>query len=80
MEEDPIPIILSIFSGVELHFFNAEVLSSLFFVFVLIVCSAFISGAEVAYFSLSASELDDLDKEKESMQRLMVNYNLKQLS
>ena len=66
MEEDPIPIILSIFSGVELYFFNAEVLSSLFFVFVLIVCSAFISGAEVAYFSLSASELDDLDKEKES--------------
>ena len=66
MEEDPIPIILSIFSGVELHFFNAEVLSSLFFVCVLIVCSAFISGAEVAYFSLSASELDDLDKEKES--------------
>ena len=64
MEEVPVPIILSIFSGVELHFFNAEVLTSFFFVFVLIVCSAFISGAEVAYFSLSASELDDLDKEK----------------
>jgi len=66
LEEVPVPIILSIFSGVELHFFNAEVLTSFFFVFVLIVCSAFISGAEVAYFSLSPSELDDLEKEKEN--------------
>ena len=66
MEEVPVPIILSIFSGVELHLFNAEVLTSLVVVLVLIICSAFISGAEVAYFSLSASELDDLEKEKES--------------
>ena len=66
MEEDPVPIILSVFSGVELHLLNAEVLTSLFVVLVLIICSAFISGAEVAYFSLSSSELDDLEKEKES--------------
>jgi len=66
LEEVPVPIILSIFSGVELHLFNAEVLTSLVVVLVLIICSAFISGAEVAYFSLSASELDDLEKEKES--------------
>ncbi len=66
MEEVPVPIILSIFSGVELHLFNAEVLTSLVVVLVLIICSAFISGAEVAYFSLSASEMDDLEKEKES--------------
>jgi len=66
LEEVPVPIILSIFSGVELHLFNAEVLTSLVVVLVLIICSAFISGAEVAYFSLSASEMDDLEKEKES--------------
>ena len=30
------------------------------------MCSAFLSGAEVAYFSLNASELDDLAKEKKS--------------
>jgi len=66
LEEIPVPIFLSIVSEVELHFFNVEVLSSFFFVLLLIVCSAFISGAEVAYFSLSASELDDLGKEKES--------------
>ena len=66
MEEIPVPIFLTIFSEVEFHLFNLEVLSSFFFVLLLIVCSAFISGAEVAYFSLSPSELDDLAKEKES--------------
>ncbi len=66
MEEVPVPIFLSIFSGVELHLLNAEVLTSLFIVIILITCSAFVSGAEVAYFSLSASEIDDLEKEKES--------------
>ena len=72
MEEIPVPIILSIFSGVELHFFNAEVLTSLAFVLVLIICSAFISGAEVSYFSLSPTELDDLEKEKENNDILML--------
>ncbi len=66
MEEVPVPIILSIFSGVELHLFNAGVLTGFCIVVLLIVCSAFISGAEVSYFSLKASELDDLAKEKES--------------
>ena len=66
MEEIPLPITLSIFSAVDLHFFNPEVLISFSVVVLLIVCSAFISGAEVAYFSLSASELDDLGKEKKS--------------
>ena len=66
MEEVPVPIILSIFSGIELHLFNVEVLISFSIVVLLIMCSAFISGAEVAYFSLSASELDDLAKEKKS--------------
>ena len=66
MEEVPVPIILSIFSGVELHLFNAGVLTGFCIFVLLIVCSAFISGAEVSYFSLKASELDDLAKEKES--------------
>ena len=75
MEEIPVPIFLSIFSQVELHFFNLEVLSSLFFVLLLIVCSAFISGAEVAYFSLSASELDDLEKESGEILNLLKKPN-----
>ena len=66
MEDVPVPIILSIFTGVELHLFNAEVLTSFSIIVLLVICSAFISGAEVSYFSLSASELDDLAKEKKS--------------
>jgi len=64
LEEVPVPIILSIFSGVESHY--AEVLIGFSIVILLVVCSSFISGAEVAYFSLKASELDDLAKEKKS--------------
>jgi putative hemolysin len=66
LEEVPVPITLSIFSGVELYLFNAEVLISFCIVILLVICSAFISGAEVAYFSLKASELDDLAKENKS--------------
>ena len=75
MEEIPIPIFLSIFSEVELHFFNIEVVSSFFFVLLLIVCSAFISGAEVAYFSLNASEMDDLEKENSDIFNLLKKPN-----
>ena len=70
MQEVPAPITLSIFSGVDLHLFNAEVLISFCIVALLVVCSAFISGAEVAYFSLKASELDDLRKENKSSEAL----------
>ena len=41
----------------------------------LIVCSAFISGAEVAYFSLSASELDELEKESSDILNLLKKPN-----
>ena len=63
MEEISVPIFLSLFNEIELHFFNVEVILVLFFVLFLIVCSAFISGAEVAYFSLSANELEKLEGE-----------------
>jgi putative hemolysin len=66
LEEDPVPIILSVFTGVELHVFSLEVFFSLVGVLLLIICSAFISGAEVAYFSLTATELEELEKDKEN--------------
>ena len=75
MEEIPIPVFLSIFSQVELHGFNLGVLTSFFFVLLLIVCSAFISGAEVSYFSLSARELDDLEKENSDILNLLKKPN-----
>ena len=60
MEEDPVPIILSIFSQFEL----VEVLLSFILIIILVFCSAFISGAEVAYFSLTSTDLESLAKKK----------------
>jgi gliding motility-associated protein GldE len=39
-------------------------------VFILLVCSAFISGAEVAFFSLSPSEIEDIEKDKKHLEVL----------
>ena len=64
MEEDPVPIILSIFSQYELHLYGIEVLLSFILIIILIFCSAFISGAEVAYFSLTSTDLESLAKKK----------------
>ena len=61
MEEVPINSLLSIFSGVELHFLSSDVVLSLFVVLLLLVSSAFISASEVAYFSLNATDLDEMD-------------------
>jgi len=66
VEEVLVSIILSIFNEVVLPLSNTDIFISFSIILILIVCSAFISGAEVAYFSLSASELDDLTKENKS--------------
>ena len=63
MEEVPINSLLSIFSGLEFHFLSADVLLSLFVILLLLVSSAFISASEVAYFSLKATDLDEMDNE-----------------
>ena len=68
MEEVPVSILLSIFNEVELHLFDIRVFSCLLIVFILLVCSAFISGAEVAFFSLSPSEIEDIEKDKKHLE------------
>jgi len=70
LEEVPVSILLSIFNEVELHLFDIRVFSCLLIVFILLVCSAFISGAEVAFFSLSPSEIEDLEKDKKHLEVL----------
>ena len=70
MEEVPVSILLSIFNEVELHLFDTRVFSCLLIVFILLVCSAFISGAEVAFFSLSPSEIEDIEKDKKHLEVL----------
>jgi len=68
LEEVPVSILLSIFNEVELHLFDIRVFSCLLIVFILLVCSAFISGAEVAFFSLSPSEIEDIEKDKKHLE------------
>ncbi|MDB0026998.1 gliding motility-associated protein GldE [Flavobacteriales bacterium] len=74
MEEVPISL-LSIFNGIEFHLFNADVLLSFLTVILLIFFSAFISGAEVAYFSLDTSDLEELEKDGETVLKLLKNPN-----
>ena len=52
-----------IFSGVELHLFSTNVLLSLLAISLLLILSAFISASEVAYFSLTAADLEEIDND-----------------
>lgn len=79
MEEVPTSFFLSIFTGIELQLFNLEVLISFVAIVVLIICSAFISGAEVAYFSLGTTELEDLRKDRNKLGVLKLLKNPNQL-
>ena len=73
MEEVPVSLILSIFSGIEIHLFSLDVMLSLLVILVLLFFSAFVSGAEVAYFSLSSADLEDI--ENENVQKLLKKPN-----
>ena len=66
MEEVLLNFFLLVFSGLEVHFLSINVLLSLLAIVLLLVSSAFISGSEVAYFSLTSAELDDIDNENVS--------------
>ncbi len=73
MEEVPASLILSIFSGIEFHLFTLDVILNFLVILVLLFFSAFVSGAEVAYFSLSPADLDDM--ENENVQKLLKKPN-----
>tara|TARA_B100001142_G_scaffold148808_4_gene149732 strand:+ start:5137 stop:6420 length:1284 start_codon:yes stop_codon:yes gene_type:complete len=53
----------SVFSGFDINFFTLEAISSLFVIIVFMFLSALISGAEVAYFSLSAADLETMQND-----------------
>ncbi len=66
MEEVPLNFFLLVFSSIEVHFLSVNVLLSLLAIVLLLVSSAFISGSEVAYFSLTSAELEEIDNENVS--------------
>lgn len=75
MEEVPVSLLLSIFSGIEFNLFNTDALFSFSAIILLIFSSAFISGAEVAYFSLDSSELEELESDGDGVLKLLKKPN-----
>ncbi len=63
MEDPPTIFLFSIFHGVEIHLFSMDVLLSFSVILFLLVFSAFISASEVAFFSLTASEIVEMDND-----------------
>ncbi len=64
MDSDPSSLVTS---------FDFEILISVITVLVLLLCSAFISGSEVALFSLSQKDIDDLKETDYSKGNLITN-------
>ena len=62
MTDDPLPIILNIFSQVDINFLQLENLLIFILIIILLTFSAFISGAEISYFSLNMSDLEELNE------------------
>ena len=57
METGPLPILTTIFLNVQFFPITTAVAVSLVVIVILLACSALVSGSEVAYFSLSPSEI-----------------------
>ena len=62
MTDDPLPIILNVFSQVDINFLQLENLLIFILIIILLTFSAFVSGAEISYFSLNMSDLDELNE------------------
>jgi gliding motility-associated protein GldE len=73
LEEVPLNFFFLLFNSIEIHLLSINVLLSLLAILLLLVSSAFISGSEVAYFSLTSAELEDIDNENVS--QLLKNPN-----
>lgn len=64
METDSIPHIFSFLQDITFHPFNWEIVFGLLVLIVLLTCSALVSGSEVAFFSLSPADKDQLKNSK----------------
>lgn len=61
METDPLPALCAITWNVQLLPFTLSIAVSLIVILILLLCSALISGSEVAYFSLSPAEKQKIE-------------------
>ena len=67
MKEDPFPIILNLLYQLNIDVLHLENLFVFCLILILLVFTALISGAEVAYFSLSMSDLESLKENKNKL-------------
>ena len=67
MKEDPFPIILNLLYQLNIDALHLENLFVFCIILILLIFSALISGAEVSYFSLSMSDLEDLKENKNKL-------------
>ena len=63
MKDDPFPIILNLFYQIDFDFLHLENLLIFILIIILLFFSALVSGAEISYFSLSMSDLEDLQED-----------------
>ena len=64
MEEEFSPLLLSIFFDITLQPISIGIALNFIVILLMLFCSALISGAEVAYFSLTPNDVEDLNQEK----------------
>jgi len=64
LEEEFSPLLLSIFFDITLQPISIGIALNFIVILLMLFCSALISGAEVAYFSLTPNDVEDLNQEK----------------
>ena len=74
--DDPIPLILMAELNLLFHPPTAGVITGIIILILLLICSALISGSEVAFFSLSPSDLDKIRNTKsKKAEKLLALHN-----
>ena len=57
-------LLVSISSYVEFHTLESDIIVAVVIAALLLLCSGFASGSEIAFFSLTPKDLDELDPDK----------------
>ncbi len=63
-------VLMNIFTGS----FTPAIILILFFIILLLICSALISGAEIAYFSLTPVQLKEIKTKESHINRIILNH------
>jgi gliding motility-associated protein GldE len=70
LEEEFSPLLLSLFFDITLQPISIDIVLNFIVILLMLFCSALISGAEVAYFSLAPNDVESLNNDKSKKARL----------